>query len=228
MLTRQEKISKIKEYLSKTKIDTNVTNSTLGGSYSNISPQLMLAASSKLIKINKREVEPDDRDNLKYFQMHGVEDFIKERIDRDADKLQKKLLWKTKLKKNLDPMTPGFFTPQIRSMVIGNTIAELPEQVNPLELVDRQMITKLGPGGISDTTAAPDEARHVHSSYFGFLDPVRTEESLNVGLTYRPTHNTIKTKDNKLMALVEDKKGNKVWKTHEELLNSIVEIPEWG
>ena len=148
-LTKTEKISKLKQWLNLTKLDPKVTQATLGMAADSINPQLLLASSAKLIKVNKGEAKPDDRDDLRYSAFHGIEDMIDEHVRRDAGKIQQKAAYKMQMKKNLSWLTPGFFSPQIRSCVIGNPLAVNTEGINPMQLMDdSNKITKMGPGGI--------------------------------------------------------------------------------
>lgn len=229
MLTKQEKAKKIKEWMSTAQLDSEVVGETIGESHSNITVQLLLSASSKLIRIARQDEEEDDRDNLKFFNVLGMEDFVKENIENDAGKIQKKFLQKAKQKKNLSFLNNGFFSPQIRSVSVGNSLSQLPDQENPITWVDTsEIITKRGQGGIGSPSAAPEEARYMHPSYFGSLSPVRQVESLDVGLVYRATQNTLKTKDGKLLLRARDNKdGKEKWVDHKTLLNSVVEIPEY-
>lgn len=149
MLSKSEKVSKIKQWLNQTELDPTVNKTTLGIDASQISPQVLLSSSAKLIKINKNEAEPDDRDNLKFSKFMGIEDFVEEHIQRDAGKIQQKAAYKMQMRKNLSWLTPGFFSPQIRSVIVGNSLANNVDGINPLEHWDNShKTTKMGPGGI--------------------------------------------------------------------------------
>ena len=155
MLTTQEKVAKLKEWLAGTVLDKEVVNRNIGVNHGSLTPQVLLQSSVKLIKINRQEVEPDDRDNLRYSIFMGLEDYVKEHIDKDAGKLQRKAAMKINQRKNLSWFTPSFFNPQIRSVVIGNPLAQAVEGINPLEHYDNShRVTKLGPGGIQDGQAS--------------------------------------------------------------------------
>jgi len=227
VITKQEKIAKLKEWFSKTQLTASIVNETVGINASSITPLLLLKTSEKLLKINKKEIGPDDRDNLKYFSIRGVEDLVQERIEKDVGQVQRKFNNKLKQKKNLSFLNSGFFNSQVKGAFVGHALSQLPEQVNPLEIVDiSSKISKLGEGAITSTTSAPDEARHVHSSYFGFLDPFKASESESVGLDYRANWNTAKTKDGKMLTIIRDNKDGKLkWISHTDLLNSTVDIP---
>lgn len=228
MVTPSEKLQKVKEWLSKTKLDASVTQQTIGLASSVLNPDVFLEATKKLIKINKLEVEPDNRDDLKFMSFHGMEDFVKEHIDKDAGRLQNIAKQKMQQKKNLSWLHTGFFSPQVKSVVIGNQLSQHIEGHNPMDNYDvSHKVTKLGQGGIPSTDSVPDESREVNSTYFGLLDPFRVSETLSVGVDHRFAYNVVKGRDNKLYRLVLDKDKKPVWVDHETLLNSKVEIPNY-
>lgn len=149
MLTKNEKLVKVKDWLKTTKLDAEVVGRTLGINESSINANVLLQASAKLIKVNKREVEPDDRDNLRFSKFLGMEDYVAEHIDKDAGQIQRKAAQKMQQKRNLSWMSAGFFTPQVRSVVIGNALSQNVDGINPIEHWDNShRVTKLGPGGI--------------------------------------------------------------------------------
>ncbi len=226
-LTRTEKIDRLKEWLTKTELDPTVTKDTVGMESSSITPRLLLASSEKLIKINKKEVEPDNRDSLKYSDFLGMEDFVKDHIEKDAGHLYKKAALKMQQKKNLDWLHANFFNHHLRGIIIGNTLTSNVDGINPMEHYDNShRVTKMGEGGISDSSAIPDSSRQVETSSFGFFDPLHISESDKVGVTNYIAHNVVKGKDNKLYRIMKDKDGKLVWVSHEKILNSKVLIPE--
>lgn len=227
MLTKTEKVKLLKDWLAKTKLDSEVLGRTLNVKDSNINANVLLVASAKLIKVNKREVEPDDRDNLRFSKFLGIEDYVAEHITKDAGKLQRKASQKMQQKRNLSWLSAGFFTPQVRSVVIGNALSQNVDGINPIEHWDNShRVTKLGPGGIESIDAVPVESRQVNTSSFGFFDPVHIMESDKVGVTNYMTHNVVKGRDNKLYRVMKDAKGVLKWVDHEEVLDRQAVIPE--
>lgn len=228
MLTKSEKVEKIKESFKKAKLDATILGETIGLSASSITPQVILETSRKLVKLNKREVEPDDRDNLKYAKFLGLEDFIEENIRKDAGKLQNKAKMKIRQKKNLSWLQPGFFSPQVRSTIVGNPMMQTVSEGNCADGLDiSHKISKLGPGGISSTQSIPDESRKLHPSSFGLIDPFRISESLDIGVTHRAARNVMKGSDNKLYRpMINTKTGKTEMVDHETLLSSKVGFPD--
>jgi len=226
--TPAEKKTELKEWLGKTKLDSGVVSHTLGIHADHINSNVLLESSKKLIKINKLEVEPDNRDDIRYNTFHSIEDFVKEHVDKDAGKLQLKAKMRMQQKKDLSWLHPGFFSPQVRSVVTGNRLSQNIDGHNPIDNYDVSLkVTKLGDGGIASEDAVPDETRQVNSSYFGFLDPFHVAETKAVGVDHRFSHNVIKGRDNKIYRLVLDKHKKPAWVDHETLLNSKVQIPEY-
>jgi len=227
MITRQEKLDKIKEFLGGTRLDPLVTKRTIGHSASSISGKALLKASEKLLAINKGTAEPDDRDNLRFSSFHGIEDYVKDHVEKDDKGVRMRARNKIQQKKNLSWLHSGFFSPQIRSTIVSNPLGQNMEGINPLEHVDVSgRVTKLGPGGIPSIDSVPEVSRNVSPSSFGFFDPLHMQESLAIGVTNYLTHNVAKGKDNKLYRVMKDKNGKLKWVSHEEVLNSKVRIPE--
>ena len=226
--TRAEKIQEIKEKLAKGSLDAAIVNITVGSPVGNVTPQLMLQISKKVLDVTKHTTPQDDRDNLRFSHFVGMEDLIHEHITNDVLGLQKKAKMKMEQKKDLSWLHSGFFTPQVRGVVVSNSLSQSVDGHNTLELMDNSnKVTKLGPGGIADTTAIPSESRNVHSSQFGLLDVVHYPESTAIGVCNYFAEGARKGKDGLLYKLVLDKDKKPVWVSHHKLLESKVEVPDF-
>jgi DNA-directed RNA polymerase beta subunit len=227
VITQKEKISALKDWMDKTRFDPEVNRATLGEPVDKLSGRALLLASQKLIRLNRREAEPDDRDNLRFSTFLGLEDFVYDHLEKDAGRLQRKAKMKMQQRRNLDWLTPSFFTPQVKSVVIGNSLAVNVEGINPLEHLDNaHRVTKMGEGGIAGPEAVPDISRQINPSSFGFIDPLHVSESDKIGVTQFFAANTLKGKDRKLYKLVNDRSGKPVWVDHETLLQRRLKVPE--
>lgn len=227
-LTKQEKITKLKEYMKNMKLDASVMGQTVGSPVSYLSPQTILDASAKLLKVFSRQTEPDDRDNMLFSKFLGPEDYMQEHIEHDAGKLQMKAKAKIRQKRNLSWMHAGFFTPQIKSIYVGNALAQNIEGVNPMEqYMLAHKVTKMGEGGIGSDQAIPDSSRQVNESQFGLVDPIQTVEANTIGVVNFFVNNSRKGADGKIYRQVIDNSTNKpVWIDHQEFLTSTIDIPE--
>jgi RNA polymerase Rpb2, domain 3. len=66
------------------------------------------------------------------------------------------------------------------------TLANVPEQTNPLEMISGQMKTTItGEGGIKSAHGITEDAKLVDPSHLGFLDPIHTPEGDTTGVTLR-------------------------------------------
>jgi hypothetical protein len=168
---------KLTESIERMKLDPEVMQRNLGVPYDHLDKNVILAATKKLLAVNKGEAEPDDRDHLANQRIYGPEDLFSERISRDHGNLRKQLFRKISAAGTLAKMPSGALTPQIEQVLLGSGLAQALEEINPLEVLDKQSrITRLGEGGIPNTDSVPDEARAVQPSHMGYIDPLRTPE----------------------------------------------------
>lgn len=227
-LSKQEKILQVKEALTKMKLDSGVMGRTLGSAVTYVTPAIMLSASAKLLDVFSRKTAPDDRDNVVFSKFLGPEDYVKEHIDHDAGKLQFKAKSKLRQKRNLSWLHAGFFTPQVKSVFVGNSLAQNIEGVNPMEqYMLAHKVTKMGEGGIGSSEAIPDSSREVNESQFGLLDPIQTVEATTIGVVNFFVNNTRKGTDGKLYReVIDNSTGKKVWIDHQEFLSSVIDVPE--
>ena len=186
-LTTEAKVDAIHSAYAATAMDPEVTEVTLGHRHEKVNPGALLDASKKLLNIYKSGEDVDDRDSLAFKTFHSVEDYIKERISLDARALANKVKGRSTHKTTLREIMPSSpFTGGIRSFIIGSQLSSIPTQINPMELVDHAVkVTSLGEGGISSERAIPLEARQLHATHLGILDPVRTPEAFTAGVDIR-------------------------------------------
>lgn len=151
-----------------------VNKSNTGVETDQVTPELMLATSKKLLGISKREQEPDAKDSLAFQRFYGPEMLFQERILRDGGKLARNILWKATNRGNLDFMPVNALEKHISSVFYDSKLAQMMDGSSPLETIDAAYkTTRIGEGGVSSMDSAPDEMRTVQPSYFGFIDPVR-------------------------------------------------------
>jgi DNA-directed RNA polymerase beta subunit len=169
--------ARLKAAFENMELDDTVTQRTLGKGYKNLSLDAMVDTTKKLLAVSRGEQDVDDRDQLGYQRFLGAEDFLVERLKKDHSKIRRNLLFKAALTGNLSKIPSGALTPQLEQVLTGSGLGSAIEEINPLEIFDKQSrVTRLGEGGIPSTESIPDEARNVQSSHFGFIDPLRTPE----------------------------------------------------
>jgi DNA-directed RNA polymerase beta subunit len=220
------KAKAIADEFAKTELDPEVTRRTLGAEHKNMTPDTILAITKKLIAVNRREAESDDRDNMVYQSVVGPEDLIAERFTKDRQGLNK-LLWKATARKSIDHIPSGVFDKAISAALIGSGLGSSLEEINPAEIFDHQTrVTRMGEGGIGSLDAVPAESRSVQPSHLGFIDYLRTPESGKVGVDMRFARGAMKGADGKVYTPVVDMKtGERVYKTPQELADTPLVFP---
>ena len=219
---------KIREKLEQMQLDPDVTKYTLGQPYSKLDKNVILRATQKLLNVYKGIEEPDDRDHIAYHFFVGPEDLFSERITRDFKRKQRELLKKITNKQSIKTIPSGFFTSQIEAAILQSGLGQPLEEINPAEIIDRATrTTRMGEGGIPSVEAIPDDARNVHPSHLGFLDPVRTPESQSAGVDLQFARNVRKDSKGNVYTQYYDPKNNKlVWVNPLTLYDKNVATPD--
>ena len=213
--THEARATAVREWFNTAKLDPNVVNATLGVSHDVVKPETLLRASQRLVNVYKNSEEVDDRDNLEFKRIHQVDDFIKERISLTARDLRKKVVHKMDHLNETPTVSKvlptGAFTPAIRSFLTTSDVSTIPTSYNPVEVLDiSQKVTPLGEGGIGDIRAVGNEARQIHPSHFGILDPIRTSESQAAGADVRAAIHTARDEEGNLYLNLANYKTGKV------------------
>ena len=201
----------IRNELPKFQIDPEVTLRTLGlKNKSGIDRDVLLRSTQKILNVSLGEEEQDDRDAPKFKRYFGPEDLFRERIEKDAGKLARTLMWKASRNKSLKPFNRGAFNPYFVDMLNGSGLFSPLEESNPLHYLDQMnRVTGFGAGGIGSAQATTDEARDINPNQLGFLCLVSGPESEKIGIDSRFTYGTYKGKDGKIYGEFLDAKTNK-------------------
>jgi DNA-directed RNA polymerase beta subunit len=176
----------LKDYLNTTEIDPETTKAALGHGFDKVDGPMLLASSKKLLNVHMGKDEPTDRDSLEYKELHGISDFIKERLQKNKDALS------YRIKRNIDNpkrtritqiVNQTAFASTLESFFMSDDKSSTPEQVNPLEMISgTQRVTLMGAGGIGSTHAITAEMRQVHPSHLGVIDPVHVPSGERIGV----------------------------------------------
>ena len=193
-LTDNEKLI---EAFQKSELDPSATESTLGTAYSNVGPEMLLNTSMRLLGMSQGKEQEDNKDSLEFQKIYGAHNYMAERIKLDPGNIIKNMLWKITNKGTLQNNIPtSVLDKHLRSTFTGSNLNQVIDGINPLEARDQSYkITRLGPGGISSLDSVPDEARNVQSSFLGYIDSIRSPESLKVGIDTYLAHNSRFGKD---------------------------------
>jgi DNA-directed RNA polymerase subunit beta len=216
----------IADEFSRMELDPEVTKRTLGEPVTNLTPDVVLKITKKLIALNRKEADPDDRDSMAFQHVLGPEDLIGERFTKDRA-MVRQLLWKATAKKSLDHVPTGAFNKAITAALIGSGLGSALEEINPAEIYDHQTrVTRLGEGGIGSLDAVPQESRSVQPSHFGFVDYLRSPESAKVGVDMRFSAGAMKGSDGKIYTRVKNlKTGQLELKSPQDIADTPLVFP---
>ena len=173
------------EKYSKMKLDPETTEYTLGMPFKNVTGDVFIRATSKILDVAKTydPSKTDARDSLLFQKVMGPADYIPERIVRDGDSLTRNLFNTINKTGDLSAIQPGVYQGHVDATFLDDKHASYVDGASPFESIDlNSSVSRIGAGGIGDLRAAPAESRHVQNSYLGFVDPIRSVESLKVGL----------------------------------------------
>jgi len=220
-------IKYLRETIPGFQIDPGVTARTMGVEKAEgITPALLLRATQKMLNVSRNEEGEDDRDNPMFSNVLSVEDFVEERIDKDAGRLARSLLFKTRRGRNLKGIQRGALNPYMSGLLLNSGLAMPLEETNPLSTLEQlSRVTKLGEGGISSAESITDTARNVNNGQFGFIDPIAGPEGLNIGIDVRAAYKTFKGKDKHLYAEFNDTSGKKVYLRPDQVADTVVAFP---
>jgi len=140
-----------------------------------------------LIRLNNKEVGPDDIDHLSNRRIRTVGELVQ-------NKFRVGLLRTERIAKDrmtvmeLDTVTPTQLinsrpiTAALREFFASSQLSQFMDQTNPLaELAHKRRLSAMGPGGLSRERASFD-VRDVHASHYGRICPIATPEGPNIGL----------------------------------------------
>ena len=220
--------SSLREYFSKTKIDKDTTKSILGESFSKVDGRLLAKAARNLLEVHTGKKEPQDREALEFKSLWGVEDYIQERLEKNQYTLKRKLsrgIDNPRRTKLTQLINPNAFNSTVETFFTTDERSSNSEQTNPLSmLTEAYKATITGPGGITSEHMITGEMRSVHPTHYGFLDPVHTPESGNIGAQLTLPLGVVKD-GQQLKKVVLDKSGKRTTITPAQAYNSVIGFP---
>ena len=208
-------------------MDPEVNTRTLGQPHDSLNKDTVLAITKKLLDVAHHKAEVDDRDHLAYQHFMGPEELFSERLAKDRAGVRRLLLYKLTRDGNLGRMPASPLQGQLDSALLDSGLGRALEEVGPQEILDKNtQVTRMGEGGIPSLDSVPDEARNVSPSHFGFIDPLRTPESLHAGVDTYMSGNVRKGPNGQIYGGFQDlRTGREVWKTPQEMADATVTFP---
>ena len=213
------------EYFKSMRLDPSSTKRTMGVAIGGVDPSVLLQSASKLRALNAREINNDDRDAMAFQNVVDFSDFMNEYISNDKGAIMKQMLWKVQVSQDPDKIPPNLLGKHVSGIVNDSGIANVLSQINPVEISSGNMsVTRLGEGSLS-MEGAPSSARAVQPSYLGFVDPLRSPESLKVGLSNFLAKNVRKGKDGQLYTKYATMDGKDKWVSASKAADHVIAFP---
>ena len=197
-----------------------------GEEYTKVGTDSILAASKKLVDVNRGYDTTDDRDNLSFKKIYRTNNLIRERIKMDADKLQRTMMYQAANRRNLSYVSPLIFDPYALKHLIGNQLTASIEEINPMQYAEQsRRITLMGPGGLKSSQSITSDAQNVSGSQFGFIDVLAGPESERAGVDTRASLGTKIGSNGRLYQKFYDKRAKKYkWLSPEDISGKLVKI----
>ena len=222
-----EKDAGLTKYFGKMEVDPEGTLATLGTAYSNVGPEAILDSTRKILRVSRGEDNTDDRDSLQFQTVHDFSDFLSDKLKNDQNGVLRTFLWKLTGKQGqLGFMPSGILDAHTQHFFNNAGLAQYVEEISPMDMYNQnQRVVRLGEGAMGSIDVAPKSARAVQPSYLGLVDPVRSPESLRVGLDSYFARNVRKGPKNLLYAELLNAEGKKEWVDHKTLSTSVISFP---
>lgn len=199
-----------------------------GEEYMPVGTDGVLAATEKLLAMNRGLTDQDERDSLKFQKILRPHSMLRESIKMDAGKIARKAMYQASRFKSLKGLQPGAFDSYVDRLMTGNPLTTPLEEINPMQLVaNARRITKMGPGGLSSDQSITEEAQNVHPSQFGFISVIEGPESARAGIDVRTSTGTKIGSNGRLYQKFRDKKTGKIkWMSPLDLDGLVIKLPD--
>jgi len=124
----------------------------------------------------------------------------------------------------MDKIPSGLLDKHVDTLFNGSGITQMVEAINPMDMYDQnKRVTRMGEGALPSLDSVPKEARAVNPSQMLMIDPIRSPESLKVGVDQRFARNVKRGPNNLVYTKVRDvKSGEEVWVSSHDLPKSVV------
>jgi DNA-directed RNA polymerase beta subunit len=188
--TKEEAETYFLKKMQEARLRPEATQATLGKAFENVTGDTFTRATKRILQVHGGASE-DDRDSLEFKDLRTIGDYIHDRLLGHAvrSSIRGKVLRKVNHATDIrDVVKFDMFNDPVRKSFSDNPLARIAEQVNPVEMLASSMQTSIvGPGGVQNAEAINKMigTKLVNPSHLGFLDPIRTPENENTGISLR-------------------------------------------
>lgn len=197
-------------------------------SYAPVGLDALLAATEKLLAVNRGLADPDDRDSLPNDRVFTVDKLMAERVKLDHGRTLRTMMGRLSRARSLQPLGANAFSDYTVGYIKSNPLVPALEGVNPMHHMEqRRRITKMGPGGIGDPNAITEDMQAVSATQFGFIDPIAGPESEKAGIDVRLAHRARVGSDGKIYQLLRNRRtGKNEWISPSDLRGKTLKLPD--
>lgn len=211
--THKEAVDNLRKVMEASKMRPEVTEQTLGARFEHVTGDALALASRKLLKVYNGAPE-DDRDANLFKTLRTTGEFLHDQIKQSAPKVTLQVQRQLNRPEGVtarNAFTPGLMNSAV-SKLFESSLANPAKQINPLDMISSAMSTTImGPGGIKSDVQVTDEAKMVHPSQFGFVDPLATPEGASTGVVLRLPLGAKKIGEQPHIPLFNLKTGKQEW-----------------
>jgi len=219
----------LKDYFDNLETSPEVNQRTIGAQSRHVDGQYLLNSSQKLIRIVRKEEEPDNRDDLIYKDVFGVNDVVDDLLGRMGK--THKLDWRVRRKmKSVDSIDKivnrNDVNKSIKQVFTASDLSRYSDQTNPLaNEMNHLTTTLLGEGGIASSDMVTDDAKGLQGSHASFLDQNHTPESFAGGVTLFLANDVKKDRKTLRTKVINIKTGAYEWLSPIEMHDIPVAFP---
>jgi len=207
-------LKQLREVLESGKLDKEATKHTLGIEADNMNKDVIMHSIKKVIGVKKGNIEQDDKENLIFKKVVPPDELMIEGVKRKMNAE----LWKKRAPLNKfnpvkveDVVNEPLLSKASKHFITTSAISRMPEGYNPLQV--KQVgsdVTPMGEGGIKSTETISPSMRGLHLSQLGYIDPIKSPEGANTGITLSLTEGAYIDKDHNPAMLVKNLKTGKL------------------
>lgn len=223
-------VEELRQYFDATEISPENTKLTLGRAHEKMSGGLLLDAAAKVARVMRGEEKPDDRDALHFKTIHSFDDFVAERIAKNAGLIRSHIrrgladrpedVARVVRPERIERIFHQFLSGQ------ASRLSQSPTQINPLEMLSGAgKVTIMYEGGISDRNQVTPEQRNINPTHMGFLDAIHTPESSEIGTTLHFALGAKKDGDKLLTDAIDARTGKRTRLSMKDMWASHVAFP---
>lgn len=176
-----------KTFFENSKLRPDTTKLTLGKPFEFITGEALTLAARNIALISRGERKPDDRDSLVFKEVVGIEDFVPQRIERNAKLIKSRVRQNIDHKKSIgDFFSSDIFGKHIEETFTKTSVSERAEQTNPIAMMsgaDKTTLVSKDFGGLKNERSLIKSMQIINPASIGFLDPAHTPEGERTGIT---------------------------------------------